>query len=71
MERGNIQLNTVDLVIFLRFSKICDFGTFGLSISMIGGAVIIIISRDFSIREFVLRAKFVKIKTSRVLPDRI
>ena len=34
-----------------------------LSISMIGRAIIIIISRDSQIREFVLFAKFAKIKT--------
>ena len=40
-----------------------------LSIKMIGSAIIFIISRDSSIRELVLLAKFAKIKTLRILPD--
>ena len=54
----------------------CDFGTLHevyrireLWISMIGSAVMITISRDSWIREFVPLAKVAKIKNSRILPD--
>ena len=36
---------------------------------MIGSAIIIVISRDYQIRDFFLLAKFAKIDTSQILPD--
>ena len=68
---------TVDLVIFVCLDS-REFGILGhfmksrirkLLISMIGSAMIIINLRDSWIREFVLLAKFAKIKTLRTLLD--
>ena len=67
----------MDLVIFacLDFREFVILGLFTksrnreLSISMIDSSFIIKISRDSKIREFVLLAKFAKIKPSRILPD--
>ena len=68
--------NSVDLVIFacLDFREFVILGLYTksrireLAILMIGSAIINIISWDSKIREFVLLAKFAKIKTSRILP---
>ena len=70
--------NTLNLVIFgwSRFREFVIVGLFttarncDLSISMRGGTHDKKNSRDSQICKFVLLAKFLKIKTSRILPDR-